>query len=142
MANNYLNFSVAFEVAPEAAEWARQYYGSEDHQNKLEELDAEPEAPGFVLSIQGSEMIVYSDSGEGNVESATSFISDVLRKHGNVTDDWNAHVLFEWAETCSSSRPGEFGGGYCLVFHDIIEYPPDRYQWVNTVLKLRELESA
>jgi hypothetical protein len=31
-------------------------------------------------------------------------------------------IGFEWAETCSKPRIGEFGGGWCAIFADRIEF--------------------
>lgn len=35
-------------------------------------------------------------------------------------------IGFEWAETCSKPRAGEFGGGWCAIFPDRIEFENTR----------------
>ncbi|MDF0543995.1 hypothetical protein PX699_16710 [Sphingobium sp. H39-3-25] len=37
-----------------------------------------------------------------------------------------APIGFEWTETCSRPRPGEFGGGWCAIFPDRVEFETTR----------------
>lgn len=69
----------------------------------------------------GTEMlVVYSTDGDANVEGIADIIGAVLAAH---EDD--SIVAFEWANTCSKPRVGEFGGGFvCISRYDTV--------WGNT----------
>jgi hypothetical protein len=60
-------------------------------------------------------VILYAEES-GDIEYTTSLLQAFLKEFGIPTI-----VSFEWAETCSQPRPGQFGGGAVVVSKDAID---------------------
>jgi len=146
MANNYTQFSLSFQVTPEACEWIKTILtkaveASGDDTDDKELLTVFPnweffQCIGFDWSInangrgnESSHMLWIRDNGEsGDVNSVADFIQSYLKKFDN-----KGKVGFQWAATCSKQRVGEFGGGACLVTAKKLKWM-NTAKWIQTAL--------
>lgn len=157
MANNNTQF--CFEItlnSPEEAEWVETILSlpdtidntgvveddGEKKERLLDELIAifpeweEYECLGFDYEISGADgpqtMCIHDNGGEGNLGFVVDFLQAYMLKF-----KVKGGVGFDWAETCSRSLPGQFGGGAVVVTAFSAE-------WTNTtdwlVRKLAELK--
>jgi len=128
MANNYTKFSLAFKVTPKACEWIETLLAkaSAAAGDDTDDKDIQAVFPnwdstqcvGFEWNIRAEgvgkkcvhTMWICDGGGEGDVDSVANFIKAYLAKFNP-----KGKVGFEWANTCSSQRVGEFGGGACVV---------------------------
>lgn len=124
MANNYTNFSLAFRLkgGARARKWiesllSKASAAAGDDTEDKDLLAAFPswehyQSMGFEWDFDESrsEMWINDGGGEGNVETLIEFLRAYLAKF-----DPKGKVGFEYANTCSSARPGEFGGGAVVV---------------------------
>lgn len=130
MANNYTHFAVAVPLEGghgRAVSYARQANGWIDAaiENDGTPIEGCPIFSSDVdtvyggLNITAEDGVVYisDDGGEGDVSQAADVISWLLRQQGAPSE-----IDLEWANTCSKSRPGEFGGGAARVL-------PTRVVW-------------
>jgi hypothetical protein len=78
--------------------------------------------------------IVYSDCGNGNVETVALWIQLILRFYG-IT----GAVAFDWAETCNKPRLDGFSGGAIVITRDDMDYIHTE-EWISK--KLNELGAA
>jgi hypothetical protein len=103
MANNYLQFSFAVDsVKPDEAIWLRT-----EHQTLSEAADG----LGFEIEFDHADAVFYIFAEEhGDVDQVATFLQRFIRAFR--PED---HIGFQWAETCSKPRAGEFGGGCVLV---------------------------
>lgn len=159
MANNYLSFSVQLAVADGKADEVQTIVKQiSDFCNLLsdashaEELNTAPLHPvfdselgkNFVEYIRSNEeyywavvevdallgtLYVYSEE-YGNPELVADFIK-LLLDYGLIVVE--EYVLLEWAETCSKPRPGEFGGGACMISRKGIEWRESNDQWAKNL---------
>jgi hypothetical protein len=136
MPSNYTHFSFAFTLnSPAEAEYletilqaADDYEEDATAKNTVDDIFGEDYEDygtlGFNYQISGDSgkqtMWIYDSDGEGNVDFAVSLVQTYLAKF-NPT----GIIAFEYAQTCSSPRVGEFGGGAVVV-------TADDEQWENT----------
>jgi hypothetical protein len=103
MANNYTQFSFVLKgVTAEEATWLQ-------HEHASVEEYPDGCGPEFELAVDGPEAFFYAEEN-GNVEQAAALVSQFFEKFRPAET-----LVFEWADWCSKPRPGEFGGGVCLV---------------------------
>jgi hypothetical protein len=123
MANNYTNFSLAFKLkgGTKARRWIEDLLtkASAAAGDDTEDKDIlavfksweNYQSMGFEWDFESNnEMWINDGGGEGNVESVIEFLQAYLAKF-----DPKGKVGFEYANTCSSPRVGEFGGGAIVV---------------------------
>lgn len=127
-----MQFSTSVSASPDMIEWAKQYYGSEQHQDDLTErgIDADFDDGG----CSGFSVEYYPDDPEGQIvvfaeeygdpTAAAHFLHKLLQ-HSNSDEI----VLLGWAETCSALRPDEFGGGYVASSREGYTFAPSPYLW-------------
>lgn len=138
MANNYTNFSLAFRVTPKACQWIETVLGkaSQAAGDDTDDKDIQEAFPnwdfaqcmGFEWSIEAEgvgkkcvhTMWIRDPGGEGDAESVANFIQAYLKRFGQ-----KGKVGFQYANTCSSQRVDEFGGGACVV-------TAKKQKWINT----------
>ena len=116
----------AFKAAQkdEADEWI------EENGVDVGDADAESFLSGVACEKRGGALHIWSES-DGDLEHVAVLVAAAQRRFGD-SRPWTAEAAF----TCSSSRPGEFGG--CAVFiHN------GDARWLNTAQWAREqMESA
>jgi hypothetical protein len=119
MANNYCFFSAEITnlTAKELAWISKKYI-------EAKEKDADGELIADFLIEVGppgapNSVIFYADES-GTPENVADFVQAFLRKFRQ-----KGCFTLEWANTCSSPRPGEFGGGAVFV-------TAKNQQWINT----------
>lgn len=106
MANNYLQYAFAFDIAPEEIEAFRRR--AQECAEKAEEEGGDSE---LQFIIEDGEVFLYSEE-YGDVEQVAELLQRFLTDH----PQRKQQVLgFEWAVTCSKPRIHEFGGGACVV---------------------------
>lgn len=121
MANNYLRFSEAIVCADAELDWCFKNidaYRVDDDEGSL---------GAFSYGNEGKTLYIYAEE-YGDVGAAADFIQQFLV-------EWRPKSKFkiEWAETCSSPRPGEFGGGAVVITATSMEWLNTR-QWVEARL--------
>lgn len=145
MADNYLQFCVGIDAAPEAIEWSKRYLGSREHYddcldnhgdfNFMQEWEEGDTNWGFCVDYdpedEHNQLIVYSDA-YGDLDQAAQFIWKLL---GRFRSD--EIVCLDYAETCSKSRIGEFGGGSVVISREGVHWQPN---WV--IQKVEEIKKA
>lgn len=148
MANNYTHFSFGFKLRNQAeADFLNdlidkaENFDSGDEESDELVRDTFPDfddygSLGFQAQItmedDGGEAIIFSDGGEGNVEFAVNLVQEFMLKF-----KVEKPIAFEFAFTCSSPRPGEFGGGAVVVTaHDDVWL--NTAQWIAETLKEME----
>lgn len=115
MANNYLQFSFVIPIlSKEEGEWWRDVEtvhlctnDCDDNCNLMYDLDGS--GTDIALYEDDDEVHIYSEE-YSNVEWVANKVCEFLSKFNR--DDI---VTFEWAETCSKMRVGEFGGGSVVI---------------------------
>ncbi|MBS1807611.1 MAG: hypothetical protein JST84_05405 [Acidobacteria bacterium] len=117
MANNYTKFS--FRVAANAAEqeWLRQTYDrieavtfhETEPANEWEKSLLDHGSAGFEL-FYDEDSITITSAEDGDVQVVCQVLQRFLRHFHSP-----ARIGFDWAETCSQLRPGEFGGGAAVI---------------------------
>lgn len=122
MANNYLQFSVELEIAPQ-------------HQEKIKEIitnqpdgDEWQSEVSFEICNGGKYLVLYADEC-GDPEQAADLIYQLIQE-GLVK--YNKYILLTWAETCSRPRPDEFCGGAFMIHKDGIELMPSPSTWAES----------
>jgi hypothetical protein len=137
MASNYTFFSFVFRInSPAEAEYletiiqaADAYDGGSAAGKKIvDDLFGEDfedyRTLGFDCQIKCDadvgEVWIHDDGGEGNIDFAVSFVQSYLFNFCP-----KGIIAFEYAQTCSKPRIGEFGGGAVVV-------TADDEQWENT----------
>jgi len=121
MANNYTQSSFALSPSSQGRDWLRaacdemQRMAEDDmldednlcselfHGNPIDYWDWR-----YDISREG-ELLLYAEEG-GNMDAMAILLQEFLRRF-----DPDKCIEIEWAETCSSLRPGEFGGGACFI---------------------------
>lgn len=152
MANNYLQSSFAVKFPENVCDWAYHFYqnileGAEytigaldsddsfvdkEYRSDVEEFlksyvyhvnseDAEDDYydihAGFTVKLDGEATLWISAEESGDPSMMAHFLQYVLQKF-----HLEKMIMFEWSETCSKMRVGEFGGGSCLITQDDIFY--------------------
>jgi len=90
------------------------YYEAQRMSEDLYHLD-DCEPLGFQWSIYdgpgstNKTLYIYSDES-GNIEHAATFVLEYLTRFAS-----DRCFSFSWSDTCSESRPGEFGGGSVFI---------------------------
>jgi len=73
-----------------------------------------------MADVEMTEHYLHLSSGEGgDLELVAEFLHRFLKKFRP-----KQAVILSWAETCSSMRADEFGGGECLITADWVYWPP------------------
>jgi hypothetical protein len=89
----------------------------------------DPQFPIFGADISADKDSGVSDVWTVHVFGTSDFqpepISNLIHRCCQTTLR-AAPIGFEWAETSSKPRVGEFGGGWCAIFHDRIEIETTR----------------
>jgi hypothetical protein len=117
MANNYLQFSEVLKLKNATqVKWAYAYL------TKPARDESDEHGLGFDWSIDEKRELWLRDDGEyGDVDAVASFVQAYLVKF-----DPQGIFTLSWAETCSSPRAGEFGGGaFCVT--------AKKQEWINTL---------
>lgn len=127
MADNYLQYSVEVTgLTDEEIAWFQQAltWDLSEEQEKAEAQGADPDTvtpPGwwddyggscgtsYELDKKGREILLYAEES-GNVGGAAELLFTFVTTYRP-----DAIYVIEWAETCSRMRPGQFGGGACVV---------------------------
>lgn len=132
MANNYTHFSLAFHLkgGAKAKSWIENLLrkadglagDDTDDEDILETFPnwADYQCTGFEWNIDGDELFLHDNGGEGNCEAVATFVQAYLKRF-----DKKGRVGFGFADTCSSPRVDEFGGGACVV-------TAKKQKWFNT----------
>ena len=125
MANNYTNMSMALTLkSPAEFEW---------WDKKLKDWgDLENGAPctfEWYREDKDGQLILIMEEG-GDLEVLASTLQEFLKEF-----DPKGILSFSWADLCDKMRPGEFGGGACVI--------TSRYQkWMNTYQWMSSTEEA
>jgi hypothetical protein len=144
MANNYRQASFTFKATNEQAAWLLYV-----HESMILARDepSEPRDPEIAAlydllmdedqpysadiehgAITGGGVWVHDDGEWIDVEYVAKLLQAWL-KHFDI----NEPIAFEWAETCSKPRVGEFGGGACIVTQDAIQFSCTQ-RWIQEQL--------
>jgi hypothetical protein len=103
MANNYTQFSFCIsDLTPAEASWLKEEYAKVDEDNDYY-------MNRFALKVDGETAYLYAEDN-CDLDRVVAFVQAFLKTHRP-----DSSIGFEWAETCSKPRPGEFGGGAILV---------------------------
>lgn len=106
MANNYLLFSVELPLgSPEEHVWTKRVLDRR-------ELWCGGGEYSFYYEFDKGSVVLYSEES-GNVDDVAQLISRFLRRFHP-----QSCFVLQWAMTCSRPRPGEFGGGCCVITKD------------------------
>lgn len=133
MTSHYTLFAAAVPCATSSQEvWARELmealermdyedWKPEDRELIKEALGLEEDGLDDVWGVPGWDIVngdffLHSDEA-ANTELTALILQAFIIKHIP-----NHTMSFSWAYTCSSPRPGEFGGGACYISADEIEY--------------------
>lgn len=81
--------------------------------------DSEGDRTGMAHLELTPECLHLSANESGDLELVAEFLHRFLKKFRP-----NQAVTLSWAETCSSMRADEFGGGECLITADWVYWPP------------------
>jgi len=117
MANNYFQFSfiLPLETKKERV-WLTKFFTEKpdgfwtaDQVSDCE--DVEDRCVGFSHEFEGDDDVVIFAEETGDTEQVVQILKKFLLESGTKL----AQVGFSYAYTCSSMRPGEFGGGALLV---------------------------
>lgn len=115
MANNRTQFSIKLDVTEPERAWLTEMT---ELLNQLFAFDVEPQNDwekgllehgdtGFTLISEDNTAIIHHDE-QGNVEIVIEILEQFATK-------FNRTIGIEWAYTCSTARPGEFGGGAAII---------------------------
>lgn len=109
MADHYTQYSVYFDPGKDNVEAAF---------DLAMEINDEPEKFGLEYAYicaqrQDDVLWVSDDAGSGDVEAVMVWVRE-CGKRFKLTGRWG----FEWANTCSKPRVGEFGGGVAVIDFD------------------------
>lgn len=130
MANNYSesSFIVPFTEAntETVKEWHKRYLDECDRllgisgEGNCDEYD--DKVPGLEIEVGTGEVWFSGDGEYFNVTAAIFWVKSLLE-----ATKCDNGVFFSWADWCSKSRVGEFGGGACVVTRTetIMQYPSD-----------------
>lgn len=91
---------------------------------------SEREYIGFQTDICTLGYYIYTEE-YGDPDMAAEWIH-ILMQLNVITE---TKVLLEWAFTCSKPRPGEFGGGACLITKQKIHWRESAEDWAESLLK-------
>ena len=125
MANNYVQTSIEIPaVTPEEIEWFEKFSEdledqnlTDDEMDKWMEVRGNPEVwPDYDYQVEGDTIFITSEEC-GNLDNICTVIQEFLAKFRP-----NDAIGAEWAFTCSSMRPGEFGGGAAFITAKSIRY--------------------
>ena len=153
MANNYRQASFTFKATAEQAAWLLYVHESislardEPSEPRDPEIAAlydqlMDEGQPYSLNITqerfpAGDEVWIRDYGEYIDIDYTAKLIQVWLKHFDI----NEPVAFEWADTCSRSRPDEFGGGAVIVTQDRIHIMSTG-QWINEHLTALSVPAA
>lgn len=85
----------------------------------------DPDFPGFGADIGGANSIGAPHVCTVQIYGLTDFQPEPIAQllhHCCQETLKSGPIGFEWAATCSKARIGEFGGGWCAIFADRIEF--------------------
>jgi len=120
VADNFTQCAFKLDVTAEGAAWLAQAFEEvkrascddiEDGDTIVAELFSSPDdlwTWGWEYQHNNS-FFIYSEVC-GNVEALAVLLQEYLRRF-----DPECCIEIEWANTCSTMRAGEFGGGACVV---------------------------
>lgn len=98
MADNYTetSFLVPITSPEQRAYWER--------------VDISDEVSNYQINLRTMSdfCVIHSDCAD--IEELATVVQDFL-----IEFNLDTIIEFEWADTCSKPRPGEFGGGACIV---------------------------
>lgn len=149
MASNYTLFSTAVEYEKgEQETWVRELMEALDRMEYEDWSDADTALVAGILDvdvddlygvpqwdIQDAAFVLYSEES-ANLELTASIFQAFLAEF--LPDDC---IILSWAETCSNSRPGEFGGGAMLITANDIELFDPTQQANNKAIAYRKSKS-
>ena len=137
MANSYRQFSLVLNLDNKKEEtWCRKTL-KKLSQTESAEGGSETDFDWTVYPAgedpKSHPWIWFHDGGEyGNVEQIADFVEKYLKKFQP-----KGYFVLSWADTCSKSRVGEFGGGLAVVTANGPTWFNDS-DWVNTLTKRLE----
>lgn len=117
MANNYTEFSVSVPLAtPAECEWVKTLLAKPPESLRPDWCDEDDCELEFEWVIEASgkvhELIIYTDSGEGNADKVEEFFKLFLADAPTKLKKLGAEFCFR----SSRPRPGEFGGAAVVVW--------------------------
>lgn len=113
MANNYFQFCEKLEgLKVKEMSWLRtEYVKRTDPTDGQDYVDRDETHGDFQLDVERENKVAYVFAEEsGNVDHAAEFIQLFLKKFRP-----NGCFTIGWSYSCSSPRPGEFGGGRVFI---------------------------
>ncbi|NCC40918.1 MAG: hypothetical protein EOM21_16015 [Gammaproteobacteria bacterium] len=119
MANNYTSFSTIVPMPNVPEKDLEDWLGAQD-----DEIGCEAFCDGESLWVR---------SNDGDAGEAADLIMRALERF-----DIDGCVIFEYANTCSKLRPGEFGGGAALISRYEV-YWTDLEWFIESTRKLNHL---
>jgi len=127
MANNYSESSFTVPFTPANAEAVKAWH--EGYLKTCETLgedsssdEYDDKVPGLQVEVGEGEVWFSGDGEYFNVTAAIFWVKTLLE-----ATQCDNGVFFSWADWCSKSRVGEFGGGACIVTRTetITQFPTD-----------------
>lgn len=107
MANNLLQFSVEVPLNADETKWFHDFL---DDSDDLEDISSQSGGElGFEFEWIDNGILFYAEEN-GDPEN----LAETLLRFLTATTRYNK-LGFTYSETCSSMRPGEFGGGAVLL---------------------------
>jgi hypothetical protein len=97
----------------------------DDHWSGFRAIFPDPDFPHFGVAFEGGNTLEQPDITTAAFFSMTDFQPDALAgliQHCCQDTLRTAPIGFEWACSCSRPRRSEFGGGWCAIFTDHIEF--------------------
>lgn len=125
MANNYQQGCESWPITDiEKGILLSLYDNPQDWVELPDELDPDDPDRGFVLEfgtnynenskVNHPHIMLITDDGEWfNSTNVANFLASFMKRCRP-----KEALGFTWSNTCSKSRPGEFGGGACVVYGD------------------------
>lgn len=143
MADHFTKFAVELTALTDAeVAWVVEALGWDPDEDPDAEdppwWDDQAMGPGFdhELDRQAREVLLYGEES-GNVECLAEFVLAFVVKFRP-----DEIVEIEWAETCSRTRAGEFGGGACVVSREGIEWMATSTWASRKVKEVRDRRAA
>lgn len=143
MSNNFLQYAVEItSLTDDELTWVvneLHWKPDEDPEAELPPWwDEEATSLGFDFKIyrEGREVLLYAEE-HGNVELVAEFIFAFVTKFRP-----DAIFAVEWAETCDRMKPGEFGGGACLISREGIQWQATSTWVVQESQRIAERRAA
>jgi hypothetical protein len=120
VANNYTQFSIEIAATEAEKDWIKAVWKALNSEDEvaIEGWGWEPsdDYPPCTVEFEADSMVFYSEES-GN----TDFLCEILQRM-LARFDCDKAIAFECAFTCSSPRPGEFGGAAAWITKDGVEW--------------------